>query len=72
MKSVTLVREADASDDRIKEVYRDIKESLRVSLVDVMFQAYASNPKFLDYAWRRLRPRRPPQSGARARTRAQH
>jgi hypothetical protein len=56
MKSVTLVREADASDDRIKEVYRDIKESLRVSLVDVMFQAYASNPKFLDYAWRRLRP----------------
>jgi len=56
MRTLTLVREADASDDRIKEVYRDIKESLRVSLVDVMFQAYASDPKFLDYAWRRLRP----------------
>ena len=56
MTAVALVREADASDDRVKEVFRDFKESLRVSLVDVMFQAYASNPKFIDYAWRRLRP----------------
>lgn len=56
MTAVSLVREADASDERIKEAYRDIKESLRVSLVDAMFQAYASSPKFLDYAWRRLRP----------------
>ena len=56
MKTVPLVREAEVSDERVKEAYRDIKESLRVSLVDSMFQAYATTPKFLDYAWRRLRP----------------
>jgi uncharacterized protein YbdZ (MbtH family) len=56
MNVITLVREGDAEDERVKEVYRDIKESLRVSLVDAMFQAYAAMPKFLDYAWRRLRP----------------
>lgn len=56
MGTITLVREPDATDDRVKETYRDIKESLRVSMVDVMFQAYAASPKFLDYVWRRLRP----------------
>lgn len=56
MNIVPMVREADTSDERVKEAYRDVKESLRVSLVDAMFQAFASMPKFLDYAWRRLRP----------------
>ncbi|HEY7993092.1 MAG: halocarboxylic acid dehydrogenase DehI family protein [Candidatus Eremiobacterales bacterium] len=56
MKSIPIVRDADVSDDRIKEAYRDFKESMRVSFVDSMFQAYAATPKFLDYAWRRLRP----------------
>jgi len=56
MKSIPLVRDADVSDDRVKEAYRDFKESMRVSFVDSMFQAYAATPKFLDYAWRRLRP----------------
>ena len=56
MKSIPLVRDADVSDDRVKEAYRDFKESMRVSFVDAMFQAYAATPKFLDYAWRRLRP----------------
>jgi hypothetical protein len=51
-----LIREPDAADDRVKEAYRDIKESMRVSFVDSMFQAYAADPKFLDYVWRRLRP----------------
>jgi len=56
MSAIPLVREPDAADERVKEAYRDIKESLRMSLVDIMFQAYAANPKFLDYTWRRLRP----------------
>ncbi len=56
MNVVPLVREPDASDERVKEAYRDIKESLRVSSVDAMFQAYAVEPRFLDYTWRRLRP----------------
>ena len=56
MNAVQLVREPDASDERVKEAYRDIKESLRISFVDAMFQAYAVEPRFLDYIWRRLRP----------------
>jgi len=56
MKNISLVREPEVSDERVKEAYRDLKESLRVSFVDAMFQAYAATPKFLDYAWRRLRP----------------
>lgn len=56
MKNISLVREPEVSDERVKEAYRDLKESLRVSFVDAMFQAFAATPKFLDYAWRRLRP----------------
>jgi len=56
MRTITLIREPDAADDRVKEAYRDIKESLRVSFVDGLFQAYAADPKFIDHVWRRLRP----------------
>lgn len=55
-QAITLIREPDASDERVKEAFRDIKESLRVSFVESLFQAYAANAKFLDYVWRRLRP----------------
>jgi len=54
--ALALVRERDAADERVKEAYRDVKESLRVSFVDAVFQAYAIDPKFLDHTWRRLRP----------------
>ncbi len=56
MQMIPLVRENDEKDDRVKEVYRDIKESLRIPLVNVIFQAYATVPRFLDFTWRRLRP----------------
>ena len=56
MLTVTLVREADAVDERVREAYRDIKASLRVPVVASLFQAYAAVPRFLDYTWRRLRP----------------
>jgi hypothetical protein len=54
--SITLVREPDAVDERVRESYRDIKASLRVPVVSSLFQAYAAVPRFLDYTWRRLRP----------------
>ncbi|MBV8082173.1 MAG: hypothetical protein JO293_08665 [Candidatus Eremiobacteraeota bacterium] len=54
--SITLVREPDAVDERVREAYRDIKASLRVPVVSTLFQAYAVVPRFLDYTWRRLRP----------------
>jgi len=56
MLPVTLIREPDAVDERVREAYRDIKASLRVPMVASLFQAYASVPRFLDYTWRRLRP----------------
>jgi hypothetical protein len=56
MVSIALVREPDAVDERVREAYRDIKASLRVPMVPSLFQAYAGVARFLDYAWRRLRP----------------
>ncbi|MBC5825718.1 MAG: hypothetical protein GIW99_05790 [Candidatus Eremiobacteraeota bacterium] len=55
-QTIALVREEDDKDQRVKEVYRDIKESLRIPFVNVLFQAYAAVPRFLDFTWRRLRP----------------
>jgi hypothetical protein len=56
MLTIPLVREADASDERVREAFRDIKATLRVSLVPQLFQAWATVPRFLDATWRRLRP----------------
>src|SRR5579864_6804400 len=56
MQTIGLVRENDVADEHVRETYRDVKESLRLPLVDVMFQAYATVPRFLEFTWRRLRP----------------
>ncbi len=50
------VSEIEVDDERAVEVYRDLKHSLRVPLIASLFQAYAVWPRFLDAAWRRLRP----------------
>ena len=41
---------------RIREIYDDIKRLFGVPHVNVIFQAYAASPKFLDVLWRTLRP----------------
>jgi len=56
MQMIPLVKEADATDDGVREAFREIKNSLRVPVVSLLFQAYAATPKFLEIAWRRLRP----------------
>jgi hypothetical protein len=56
MLTIPLVRESDASDERVREAFRDIKATLRVPLVSQIFQAWATVPRFLDYTWRRFRP----------------
>lgn len=56
MQSITLVRESEATDERAREAFRDIKNALRVPLVTLIFQAWAAQPRFLDITWRRLRP----------------
>lgn len=55
-RPVPLVRESDATDERVREAFRDIKNALRIPVVSVVFQAYAALPKFIDIVWRRLRP----------------
>lgn len=55
-QSIPLLRENDATDERVREAFRDIKLSLRVPIVNSVFLAYAAVPKFLDLTWRRLRP----------------
>ena len=54
--AIALVRESEATDERAREAFRDIKSSLRVPIVNLMFQAWAVVPRFLDITWRRLRP----------------
>ncbi|MDQ6767739.1 MAG: halocarboxylic acid dehydrogenase DehI family protein [Candidatus Eremiobacteraeota bacterium] len=54
--SIPLIRESEATDERAREAFRDIKSALRVPIVNLIFQAWAAYPKFLDVTWRRLRP----------------
>lgn len=56
MQSIPLVRESEATDERAREAFRDIKNALRVPIVNLIFQAWAAVPRFLDITWRRLRP----------------
>jgi hypothetical protein len=56
MQGIPLVRETEATDERAREAFRDIKSALRVPLVNLIFQAWAAYPRFLDITWRRLRP----------------
>lgn len=55
-ESIPLVRESEATDERVREAFRDIKNALRVPIVTLLFQAWAVVPRFLDLTWRRLRP----------------
>ena len=54
--STRTVPDIEADDEKVIEVNRDLKRSLRVPVVPSLFQAYAAWPRFLDAVWRRLRP----------------
>ncbi len=56
MNSIVLIRESEATDERAREAFRDIKNALRVPMVHLIFQAWAAFPRFLEVVWRRLRP----------------
>lgn len=56
MHAIPLIKEADATDEGVREAFREIKNSLRIPVVNLLFQSYAATPKFLEIAWRRLRP----------------
>src|SRR5262245_60986507 len=50
-----LIREHEATED-VKPIFNDIKEALGVPLVNVIFQAYAAHPKFLELHWKAAKP----------------
>jgi hypothetical protein len=54
-RRLSVVREGDAS-GRTLEIYQEIKSSLGVPHVNVIFQAYGAHPRFLDMMWKLLKP----------------
>lgn len=50
-----LVKES-AAQGRIAEIFADIKETLGIPYVNIMFQALASYPEFFDVFWRTAKP----------------
>jgi len=54
-RRLPVIREADAS-GRTLEIYQEIKSSLGVPHVNVIFQAYGAHPRFLDMMWKLLKP----------------
>jgi hypothetical protein len=56
MIGIPLIRESEATDERVREAFRDIKSTMRIPVIALLFQSWAAYPKFLDVTWRRLRP----------------
>src|SRR5206468_13048684 len=54
-RRLPLVREADAA-GRTLEIYQEIKTSLGVPRVNLIFQASGAHPQLLDLAWKSLQP----------------
>lgn len=54
-RRLPLVSEADAT-GRTLEIYQEIKAALGVPHVNVLFQAYGAQPRFLEVMWNLLRP----------------
>ena len=44
------------ADERIKPIYEDIQQVLRVPIVNLIFRTLANYPDYLEAAWRELRP----------------
>lgn len=46
----------DQADTRIKLLYEDIQQTLRVPLINLIFRTLANYPDYLETAWRQIRP----------------
>jgi hypothetical protein len=44
------------ADERIAPIYKDIQQSLRVPIVNLIFRTLANYPEYLEAAWRQVRP----------------
>ena len=54
MASVKLISEEEA-EDRVKEVYEDIKSTLGIDFVPNMYKTMAGKPSFLDANWKKVK-----------------
>lgn len=54
MASVNLIPEEEAT-GTVREVYRDIKETLGIDFVPNMYRAMAARPSFLETNWNRVK-----------------
>ncbi len=57
MKRIMQMREVmpDDADPRIASLYKDVRETLRVPLVNLLFRSLANYPDYLERAWRLVR-----------------
>lgn len=46
----------DRVSERIKKIYQDVQDTLRVPVVNLIFRSLANYPDYLERAWQRLRP----------------
>ena len=54
MASVKLISEEEV-EGKAKEVYEDIKSTLRIDFVPNMYKAMAGKPSFLDANWKKVK-----------------
>jgi hypothetical protein len=54
-RRITLVPESQAQ-GRVLEIYQEIKASLGIPHVNLLFQAYGAYPRFLELHWQAMRP----------------
>ncbi len=53
MASVKMISEEEATNN-VKEIYREIKESLGIDFVPNMYKVMAVKPDFLESSWKKI------------------
>jgi hypothetical protein len=46
----------DRASERVKKIYQEVQETLRVPIVNLIFRSLANYPDYLEPEWKRLRP----------------
>ncbi len=54
MASIRMISEEEAN-DRVKEIYQDIKDTLGIDFVPNLYKVMAPNPSYLEANWSRVK-----------------
>ena len=54
MAPAKMILEEEAT-DRVKEIYREIKETLKIDFVPNLYKVMAPNPDYLEANWNKIR-----------------